>query len=338
MKLEEMSVGMPASTPSEETAAEKTRPSRDGRMLLTALIDEYMAQYAGKDSTRAHRLQFWVGRLGHVPIGELIDDDVADAIDALAVRPGRHFMGPDADGNPIFKAKAGKISGSTLNRYHAALQAVCTFGQKKRLVPRDWVNPAKFVEKRPENPAKERYLSQPEIERLLAACKAQKWRKLHTQVLMALCTGCRRGELRGMRWADVDLELGQAKLGTSKNGDPRLIPLLPAVVADLRVVKGDAKPADLLFASTRRPGQAFNEVPQWMVALKTAGIRGMTFHGLRHTAASVLVMSGASLHEVGKVLGHRSPKMTMRYSHLSVAHTTDVMTKGLGHIGMQGKR
>jgi hypothetical protein len=51
--------------------------------------------------------------------------------------------------------------------------------------------------------------------------------------------------------------------------------------------------------------------------LKRAGIEGFRFHDLRHTFASHLAMRSVSLETIGALLGHKDPKMTKRYAHLS---------------------
>jgi integrase len=53
--------------------------------------------------------------------------------------------------------------------------------------------------------------------------------------------------------------------------------------------------------------------------MKRAGIEGFRFHDLRHTFASHLAMRGVPLEIIGAVLGHKDPKMTKRYAHLSPA-------------------
>jgi len=56
-------------------------------------------------------------------------------------------------------------------------------------------------------------------------------------------------------------------------------------------------------------------------AAKAAGLgAGVGFHVLRHSAASFMVQAGVPLYEVQKVLGHSSPVLTQRYSHLQPDH------------------
>ena len=62
-------------------------------------------------------------------------------------------------------------------------------------------------------------------------------------------------------------------------------------------------------------------------ALKRAGIHGFRFHDLRHTAASYLAMSGATLSEIAEILGHKTLAMVKRYSHLTEQHTSGVVAR-----------
>ena len=62
-------------------------------------------------------------------------------------------------------------------------------------------------------------------------------------------------------------------------------------------------------------------------ALKAAGLRRIRFHDLRHTAGSQMVMAGVDLRTVQKILGHRTPLMTMRYAHLSDEHMAEAAAK-----------
>jgi site-specific recombinase XerD len=63
-----------------------------------------------------------------------------------------------------------------------------------------------------------------------------------------------------------------------------------------------------------------------------ADIRGLRIHDLRHSFATIAVMSGASLHEVQKLLGHSDVSMTQRYAHLaeeSLQRATDGVSQAI---------
>ena len=60
-------------------------------------------------------------------------------------------------------------------------------------------------------------------------------------------------------------------------------------------------------------------------ACRRVGLEGVTFHTLRHTCASWLVMEGVPLFEVSKLLRHASIQMTERYAHLAPDHLRDAV-------------
>ena len=62
-------------------------------------------------------------------------------------------------------------------------------------------------------------------------------------------------------------------------------------------------------------------------AVQRAGIKNFTFHDLRHTFASHLVMRGVGLQTVKELLGHKDIKMTMRYAHLSMTYKQEAVNE-----------
>lgn len=305
-------------------------PLRAGQLPLGDLVDLYMAHYDGRDTTRVQRLTWWKARLGALPLAELSDDHVHAAIEELANQHSRYYAGKDADGAPIYRAKKKPLTPATLNRYQTALAAVITWAIKKRIAPKGYVHPVRSVERRPEDNERTRFLSDDECRRLLDACKASSWPRLYVLVLMALTTGARKSELTGLTWADVDLERAEAHVGRTKNGDPRVLPLVPAVIEELQKFKAGA--SSFVFRSPRSAERVFAFEPRFHEALRAARIKGATFHTLRHSAASTLARNGATLLEIADILGHRQLQMTKRYSHLATSHKAALVTRVMGGL------
>jgi integrase len=305
-------------------------PLRAGQITLADLIDLYMAHYAGRDTTRVQRLSWWATKVGAIALQDLGDDQVHAALEELATQHSRYFAGKDADGRPIYKAKRSAIAPATVNRYAASLASVLTWAMKRRIAPKGYVHPCRSIERRPEDNEKTRFLSDDECRRLLEACRASSWPRLYLLVLMALTTGARKGELAALTWADVDLERAEAYVRRTKNGDPRVLPLVPAVVEQLRTYVAGAP--TLVFRSKPDPQRPCRFEPKYLQALQVARIKGATFHTLRHSAASMLARNGATLLEIGDMLGHRQLQMTKRYSHLATSHKAALVNCILGHV------
>lgn len=305
-------------------------PLRRGDMAMAEVIDLYMAHYAGRDTTRVQRLTWWRKQLGQTALQDLSDDQVHAALDTLTNQPSRYYAGNDADGQPVYKAKKKQLAPATINRYAASLAAVVTWSIKRRIAPKGFVHPCRSVERRPEHNEKTRYLSDDERQRLLQACQASTWPRLYLLVLMALTTGARKSELLGLRWADIDLERSEARILHTKNGDPRVLPLVPVVLTELR--RFAASPSTLVFPSRRDVTKPFAFEPRYHEALKAAKIRGFVFHDLRHSCASILAQNGATLLEIADLLGHRQLQVTKRYSHLATSHKAALVNRVLGAI------
>ena len=296
---------------------------------LSEIAESYLDAYQGRDSSRYHRINAWKRLLGDKVFAEITPDDIDDAMRTLATEPSRVYNGRDADDNPIFKAKGGQRSGATLNRYQVALAALFTWAKRQRLVPRGSDSPTRHVEKNSETRGRVRYLTDDERGRLLAACIESPWPRLYVFVLMALTTGARRGELLGLRWCDVDLVRAEAILHDTKNGDRRVLVLLPQVIADLeRFAPKDAVTSQaLVFRSRLRPSQPYSTAKVFNEAVAAAAIKNFRFHDCRHCTASYMAQSGASLLEIADTLGHRQLRMVQRYAHLNTDSRRQLMTR-----------
>jgi len=178
--------------------------------------------------------------------------------------------------------------------------------------------PDVVLPKRPEG--RLRYLDETDIGRLIAACRASRNRYLLPVVTIALHTGMRKGEILGLEWERIDLSTARITLPRTKNGKPRGVPIGRAVYEALIALEPDADRRRGRLFPDRNDRRGSQVRTAFDVALKRAGIAGFRFHDLRHTAASHLVMRGATLQDVKEILGHSDLRMTLRYAHLSPAH------------------
>mgnify|MGYP000076272700 CR=1 FL=1 len=70
----------------------------------------------------------------------------------------------------------------------------------------------------------------------------------------------------------------------------------------------------------------------WKRAVKDAELEDFRFHDLRHTTASYLAQSGATLLEIADVLGHKQIEVTKRYAHLCIEHKSSLINRVMGSI------
>ena len=88
-----------------------------------------------------------------------------------------------------------------------------------------------------------------------------------------------------------------------------------------------------------KDGAPFYNVRQSLsTVLKECDIKDFSFHDLRHTAASQLVMAGVDMVSVQKILGHKDPRLTLRYAHLSPGHVKDAVDVLAGRLKSESKK
>ena len=139
--------------------------------------------------------------------------------------------------------------------------------------------------------------------------------------LAALQTGARRGELLGLRWGDVDMRARTVTFRRTRKGDSRTVPMTETLRETLQTLPRTLDPATFVFPQ-RDPKVLSRSFARLVADLKLPNLR---FHDLRHDAASTLTMAGVPQRTIMMILGHRDPRMTMRYQHLSPEHLRDAV-------------
>lgn len=288
-------------------------PRREGaKHSLSEAIDRYKRDILPRKSystslTQLGQLEWWRGALGNKAIGSVSSADISTCRDQL-IQEGK--------------------SASTIIRYIAVISHLFSIAEKEWQWIKD--NPVRAVTKPREPEGRLRYLSDEELSRLLNACTTSWNPQLRSLVLVALCTGMRKGELLNLQWSQVDLKSKVVVLTETKNKTRRHIPLVtPAynVFLELWKKRSDADQSSL-FVFPRPDGRGPVDIKRpWYDAVKRAKLRDFRFHDLRHSAASFMVMSGATLLDVATVLGHKTLQMSKRYSHLTQEHISGVLER-----------
>jgi integrase len=148
---------------------------------------------------------------------------------------------------------------------------------------------------------------------------------LYEMILMALRTGMRQGELKGLQWGSINWETRmivirhsfcdvRKVLDTPKSNKERYIPLDIDVGESLHRRK---QSTGYVFLDGNRPFNSPRLNRRLEAVCKKAGLRRITWHNLRHTFASQLAMRGVPLNTVQALLGHSSIATTMRYAHVA---------------------
>jgi len=287
------------------------------RRTVGDLIDFYLEEYLptktrNRDASNYRRhLLWWKRHIGNTPL--------IDVTGELLTR-NRNRLATEETGR-------GKRSAGTVNRYITSLSHAFTVGVKTL----EWLdrNPVRNVERLEESEGRTRFLSPEEIVDLLKCCKESPCAALYPVVILALSTGMRRGEILGLQWSDVDFELQQIVLpkDRTKTRQRRVIPLVGHALKTMeewsKVRRIDS---DLVFPG-RKKGKPITIRDPWEAALKAAGINDYRFHDNRHSAASYLLMTGATDMEVAGVLGHSTLAMVKRYAHMSDQHRRSVLER-----------
>lgn len=304
---------------------EPGRTDRLGEFLICWLAESRGAVKAGtwrqRDTIIRRHL---VPHLGHRRLSELRADDLAHLYrglrDGTLARPPRCRTG---------RPPSTTLSETTLHHVHSVLRLALDDAVARGLVMR---NVARIIRRPPVVDPKAKVILLPEqANRLLGAVQGQ---PLEALVTLALTTGMRQGELLGLRWAAVDVQAGTLTVETNSQrgyegrleltrpktraSTGRILRLSSVAAGALRRHRARQGPRSLLVFPTSRGAlmsppvlrRAFGQI------LASAELDRMAFHDLRHTYATLAILSGVPIEEVSYNLGHASPAITWRiYFH-----------------------
>src|ERR1700733_3952016 len=204
----------------------------------------------------------------------------------------------------------------TVNRYLSAMRSAWNWARAAGLVPQEKAWPTRLLLTEPRE--RVRFLSDVELAAVLKEAEAAGlW--MHAAVLLSLGTGLRQGELLRLAWNDIDLEKGVLQGLISKNTRRRSVHIPEPAIAALKKLKKDGRViglARVFLTDEGEPADKFYLNYRWSKVRTAAGLSDFRWHDLRHSCASILAQNGATLVEIGAVLGHSSPSITAKYAHL----------------------
>ena len=293
------------------------------RPASTRTLADYLAKWLEAERSQVrpatwihregHIRRYIVPAIGHVRLGKLTPAHVEEMTAGMLARglsPGTAA----ASRTSLSKALRDALRGGLVDRNVASLA------------------------RPPRIPGKEvAYLDRTELRRLLDACEGE---PIGPLVILAATTGLRQGELLGLAWSDVDLAAGTLtvrramarswdgwSLAEPKTTRSRRTLHLAELAVDALLAQAQAQDAakaaaggdwqdvdGLVFADAiGRPLRAWRVGHAWHPLLRTAGVRSLPFHALRHSWATLALANGVPLKVVADNLGHASIAVTAAF-------------------------
>lgn len=309
------------------------RPTLPSKITVGELVDEWLEArrpnlepntFAEYERIAEHRIKPHVGRYR---VRDLRPAHVARMFAALR-QPGSNRRGKGGGG----------LSETSLQHTHSTLRSALDYAIRQRIITHNVMGDVE----RPRRGATEmRFWSAAELATFLADTEGD---RLHPLFRLASHTGCRRSELLGLRWPQLDLDAGTLSVtrrrtrvgyrmteraGTKTRAGARTIDLDPETVEVLKRWR-EAQAAErsawglayvdsgyVFAAENGEPVHADHVAQRFERRMARAQVPAIRFHDLRHTHATLLLKAGVPVHVVAQRLGHASPALTLSiYSHV----------------------
>lgn len=257
-------------------------------------------------------------------------------IDFLKVK--QYIIDLQNNGTNDFNGKP--LAHKTIIKHYIVLHALFENAVENEIIQFSPMQNMKRPKPRKDEIAKEAIVyTESEIQNIIECLNQEplKWKAL---IMFAIDSGCRRGEIIGLKWEEIDFKTGKVNIcrnaqytsgkgtyiSTPKNGKSRVIYLNPPALKVLAEWK--RKQAFLHFAQglpnngfcfTQDNGEMMN--PQAPTSYLTRfgkkyNLPGIHPHALRHTMATISIVNGADIVSISKKLGHSNTSITLDvYSH-----------------------
>jgi integrase len=165
------------------------------------------------------------------------------------------------------------------------------------------------------------YLTPAEIERLIEACKGNRYQhRDRTMILVAYQHGLRVSELVDLRWDQIDFQQAVLHVRRVKNGTPSVQPLTGAEMRALRRLQREQEPkSQWIFTSERNTPFTTIGIRKFLDRLAEKAEIGFPVHPhmLRHACGFKLANDGRDTRSLQGYLGHRNIQHTVRYTELA---------------------
>src|SRR5262245_58467888 len=324
----------------QEKARAMVKPVAGGNYTVHQALKAYIESLEGKPTQAKTELRFNAyvsAALADKALAEVTADDIKKWLHDIAKLPPRAHTPPGAKKqnycnvdmtDPEVQRKRKASANRLLTNVKAAFNLAFRDGHVAS--DREWrrVKPFKNAES-----VRVRYLTVAEAKRLINVCDPE----FRILVQAALATGARYGELANLEVQDFNPDSGTLHIRRSKSGKARHIILTEEGLELFAGLTAGRKKSDMLL---EREWKDTNQVRRIKAACEHAKIDPpITFHGLRHTWASLSVMAGLPLMVVAKNLGHVDTKMVEKhYGHLAPSYIADAIRKHAPRFGVAASK
>jgi len=306
----------------------KTRNADEAKRLFNRYRKEWLAGKLSRISGECSKTleEF---RKEYVEWAEAIQPRSTFRSNRLALDKLIHYAGKSCKLDKVgikhidqMKADLKKLSPNSINNYIRHARVVMNKAKEWGYVQVNPLSAVKQVKSERHPPA---FLDRKQASEFIASIKDIDLRRL---VVAYLTTGRRRSELLNLEWKDVCEDGSRYLLRVSKTNSGQWFPGNSMFRAVLNSIgRGTGR----VFKRWEHPDTLSHKIKE---ALKESGFGHLRLHDLRHSFASIKIMEGYSLKQVGELLGHTSMTATQIYSHLSDDHLAEISEMNLGPVDL----